>query len=541
MRKTMNQRNGKKFVVSLVLLSSLIIVLSLVGCDKAVETNADIPDNLLPGFQELMETTDDIVHEHDSTYDAVLPVKIYFDNTGSMGGFTINREGKREPELSYVKLIRCLRDMGRMQEAKYYILGEAQQDWIEYEESLYDNFCKEEFYVWWAPNQPGPLSKLCMDDGLDTECINIIFTELAEQKLNNTKLAEQIRKMCEKNRCEVDLYAFKFDFNGLTQVPDPNAASKMLESNVNDERPYYMIVTGPSDYMSGYRKGLRESLENEGLKEEEDYFMATSRISEDYNTITLSDVVFESFASFEEIYQEWDEEKKKNSKEVIDEEEVAANIREKSKNLLQFESTEQIVEDGAETQFAAFYYQMVDGIKKDYDSWRLNFYVPLNDWGDSQTAFTYEYHIYGLESVENGMEQEQGEKDSLKSWVEDTDSRIEMNIEICENFEGDDEVYPAVLYVSCKDKEVKKGHEPRRHEQLILLKVTKEKVSAYEKPEWMTEFDTGNTDEYFVRTFNLNGFYDVLFGGRNRLEEDGMLHDRINYVQIPILLTNLND
>jgi len=187
----------------------------------------------------------------------------------------------------------------------------------------------------------------------------------------------------------------------------------------------------------------------------------------------------------------------------------------------------------------------VEGVSKKQGDWRLNFYIPLNNFGDSKTEYTYEYHIYRLEQAQVESEPEtqtgQQQENLMGNWVEDTKPRVELSMEVRENFERNAQQYPAVLYLSCKDKEVEKNHEAREQELLLLLDIAKEETYFYERPDWIDAFDTGSTDDYFTRTFNLNGFYDVLFGNKNKLSGDGAIHIRSNYVQVPILLTGLKE
>jgi len=527
------------------------IITGLTGCGANEEGTGGLQDVMVPSFQYLLEEEEESpTTVPDSS--AVVPVRIYFDNTGSMEGFTIDQKGERKPCSLYAKLMRCLRDMGRMQTVEYYVLDVNEQDWALYEESLYDNFYSSDFHVWWKSGQPGPLSKLYMDDRIDEEYINIVLTDLAEQNLNNTLLAEQIQKLCNEKDCEADLFAFKFDFNGVTQVPDPNAASGMLEETVHGEKPYYMLITGKSDYMEKYRRELRTLMDDAGMEEGRDYFWATNRTDIQNESLTMSDVVFEPFADYEQIFQEREEKRQKQREEEeggAEDEETGNGLAAYSKNLCRLEDTEQIC---AGIDFAAFYYQKVEGVSKDQSDWRLNFYVPLKDYENPQLKYSYEWHIYKLEQAEpeeeedlagkegSGEEQKAEAETIAGNWVEDTNARIELSTEIYENF-GEDQEHSAVLYLSCKDKEVEKEHEPRAQELLLLIDITKEETFFYERPDWLAGFDTGDTDDYFTRTFNLNGFYDVLFGNKNKISGDGAIHIESHYVQIPIMLFGLKE
>lgn len=539
------RKNKKQYMAwKMILFLGWVFVIGMTGCAGKGEDTETAQDSMLPSFKYLLEEEEKA--SPDIPIDsAVVPVKVYFDNTGSMEGFTIDKDGKRTPCSLYSKLMRCLRDMGRMQTVEYYVLDVNEQDWVLYEESIYDNFYTEGFHVWWKSKQPGPLSKLYMNNRIDDQHINIVLTDLAEQRLNNTQLAEQIQKLCDGKDCEADLFAFKFDFNGVTQVPDPNAASGMLEQVVHGEKPYYMIITGKSDYMQKYRTELKTLLKDSGMKEGEDYFWVTNRFAVQNETLAMTDIVFEPFADYELISTESENNQKTEKikeEESGTDEEAGDELKIYSKNLCRYESTEQLC---PEVEFAAFYYQKVKGVSKKQGDWRLNFYIPLNDWKNPQIEYTYEYRIYKLEQdqteTDTDIKSGRQSENVMGKWVEDTNPRIELSIEVQENFKREDQQYPAVLYLSCKDKEIEKKHEPREQKLLLLIDIVKEEIYFFERPVWLDAFDTGSTDDYFTRTFNLSGFYDVLFGKKNKISNDGAIHIRNNYVQVPILLTGLKE
>lgn len=534
------RKNKKQYLVrKIIFVFCMVVAICLIGCANKEEDIESTQNFLLPSFKYLLEEEEKPSSDIQIN-SAVVPVKIYFDNTGSMEGFTIDKDGKRKPCSLYSKLMRCIRDMGRMQKADYYVLGVNEQDWVLYEESIYDNFYTEGFHVWWKSGQPGPLSKLYMDNRIDDQYVNIVLTDLAEQRLNNTQLAEQIQKLCNEKNCEADLFAFKFNFNGVTQVPDPNAASGMLEQTVHGEKPYYMIITGKSDYMQKYRNELKILLKDAGMKEGQDYFYATNRFTTQNESLTMADIVFEPFADFEQIFMESENNRKAEKTKV--EGSSTDELKTYSKNLCRYENTEQLCPG---IEFEAFYYQKAEGVSKKQGDWRLNFYIPLNDFKNPQMEYTCVYHIYKLkqDQAEADTDTEAGQQPEnvMGNWVEDADARIELSVEVREDFERGNQQYPAVLYLSCKDKTVEKEHEPREQELLLLLDVAKEETYFYERPVWLDEFDTGSTDDYFTRTFNLNGFYDVLFGNKNKISGDGAIHIRSNYAQIPILLTGLKE
>lgn len=518
-------------------------VWSLWGCGKDKEAFSEIEEEPLPSLRDILREDEVIPDQSDVSDNKFPPVRVYFDNTGSMEGFTINSQGKRTPCEDYVKLMRCLRDMGRVRETQYYILDVDLQDWALSETGIYDHFAQSDFHVWWASGQPGPLSKLYMENRIDESCISIVLTDLSEQNFNTTQMAEQIRVLCDQKGCEADLFAFKFDFHGVTQVPDPKAVSGMLEGSVNGKRPYYMVVTGPSKYVEKYVEELKDILSGDGLDEDVEYFSVTSRSDLEYESIHLSDVNFEPFADYDDIYEEINKESEEKGGEEEENESDKADveIENLSRNLQRYENTDGLFEDGEETDLPAFCYQKVRGVGLDDGDWRLNFYIPLNDWDKSRKNYIYQYSTYQLENAEMGLtDQEQQAEAVQSSWIEKANSQIDISMEIYNNYKSPEREYPAVLYVSVKNKNALQKVKPEWREVLLVLDIVQEDIFRPKRPEWLSEFDSGDTGDLFTHTYGLNNFYNVLFGYEDYIEKDGLVHIKNNYIQIPILLTGLD-
>lgn len=517
----------RNFIVTTLCMS---VVWYLTGCAWKQNSENEINNIPYPNYAEVLDDTDEI-HVTEEKNEAVIPAKIYFDNTGSMEGFTRDENGARRPDDRYVKMMRCLRDMGRIQTIENYVLDEKQQEWISYGGSLYEDFVKDGFHIGWYTKQ-GPLSKLYFEDRIDENYVNIVLTDLAEQNMNNTQLAEKIQKLCDEKGCEADLYAFKFLFYGDTQVPNPGSVSGMLNERVEGEKPYYIIMTGPKNYMDKYRKEFKDLLFSAGLEEGEDYFAATSGIDINEDWVDLADVIFADFATFEDIKLESSEKSNEVAEEGEDSSELIAM---KSKNLTVYEDTLQLFSGESPVEIKAFQYERAKGVSSKLGDWRLNFFIPLSDGENPRITYECEYHVYELQESENEGEEET----PIRKWVENPTSRIELVQEKTTEFEGKSEKYPSAVFFSCTDKKVDKKHDPRESEVLLVIKITKEEIYPYVRPEWIEEFDTGETDDYFTRTYNLNGFYDVLFGYKNKRLQDDTIRFSSIYTQIPIIITNL--
>lgn len=524
-------KNSRKILATMlhgmILCIVIVVLLQIIGCgqkkNNEIETKTLLPD-VDKILSQIEKRNEDIQTEND--VEAVLPVKVFMDNTGSMKGYTYNESGKsNSPCKDYRILMRVIRDMGRMQDAKYYVLDGESKDWILYEDDFYENFSRKDLYINW-PYKKGPLTKLYMKKKLDSRSINIVFSDLAEQNLNNTALAENIQEMCNESDCEVDLYAFKFNFNGETQVPDPSASSKMLEKKIdNEKKPFYMIISGPSDMMDQYRQGLRMLLENEDLKVNKDYFIASSKISLDQNKISLDQVKFFPFADFDAIREERDEDKREDGKKE-NTEEKSVNVKKYSKNLSPYEEIKSLFENNQQYEMKAYEYRKVEGVSKDQSDWRLLFHVPLNGKDMSEVSYDYDYQIYTLSNPQG-----ESKKGTKRDWVENEKSGIKVSGNLLKK---DGKFYFSI------SGEVNEKNISSIDTALVKLNIYKNESVIYRIPKWVKKFDTGNTDNYYTKTYNLIGFYCVLFCNGEVIRVNEETEYKTDYVQIPILLTGLD-
>ena len=550
-------KNAVSTIVYFKMIFILLLFISITGCGQSEKDSSVV---LLPEFGNILPSeTENNDGDKEDEPESILPVKLFMDNTGSMTGYTINKYGySQKPCSEFVKLMSSIRDMGMMQKTKYYVLDAETYEWKRYKKSLYNNFSKSNFYIYWpkASKQSGPLTKLYMEELLDSDYINIVMTDLSEQNLNNTALAEQIQKMCTEGGCEADLYAFKFVFNGKTQVPSPDSLSEMLSKNiVNKRKPYYMIITGPKNAMAQYRKGFRESLKNYGLKVGKDYYTVTSRVKLNQEQVVLSDIQFKKPADYDAIDAEHkvkeravaekeitsenesdtdNEIQKENETVWIEEEQKTVNMDALTKNLEEVEDTASLFEKDPKTDMCAFRYSKVEGISKEEFDWRLLFQVPLK--GDQESLeYSYDYQIYTLsekESEERSKEEaeEKAEAEPIQEWVEND----HCGIQVAGSINDSSKAYCfSVSGGGNKTDATEKA-------ALIKLKIVKKETYTYKQPKWLAKFDTGNTNNYYTRTFNLMGFYNVLFCDGRGFGVGEQREVTSTYIQIPILLTELD-
>ena len=525
----------------------LLIVILSTGCSG--RTDKEVDDALVfPEYASLLKTDLVLPQPEESIGEYPLPVRVYMDNTGSMQAFIFNENMECQADPEFVRLMRTIRDMERIfYDTCYYTIQQNEQtgmirDWTEYNGSIYQDFENPEFYFSWKKNSDdgnvnGPLSMLYLDEGrLNPKYINVVMTDLAEQNVNNTYLAQQIQEMCEKNECDAYMLAFQFDYHGEAEVADPNRLNEIISRRVDGSRPYYVIFTGPSQYIGLYMKRFQESLSNMQMYEYRNYFFASSGVAWDQSTLDWENLEIEKSASYDQIKQEVN----------------TGEISGLSKNISQYEETEQLFGDQVDSRLLAFYYAKEDGVSKAQNDWRLNFRVPLKKVESNGTIkYDVQAEYYQLEQIveeeetfsQSSIEGTESDESDSEELAEREEPRLEwkmikkptfdVSIEMVQDDAEEKQKFYAVKLSGKPDKELEKDC------ILMILTVMQEEVIPYKQPDWIDQFDSGTEDDYFQKTYNLAGFYDVLFGHGYLTSKDEKLVSKHVYAEIPILITGL--
>lgn len=500
-----------------------------------------------PDYRELLQA--DIVHSSsvEKEEQAILPVRVYMDNTGSMQAYIFDDDMNCHADPKFVRLMRAFRDMERIfYETSYYTINQNEQtgmvrEWLEYDGSVYQDFEDPEFYFSWKKedadgNLYGPLSMLYLEKGkLDPGYINIVTTDLAEQNVNNTYLAQQIHQLCSDNGCDAYMMAFRFEYHGTAEVPDPDKLNEIIPGRVDGPRPYYVIFTGPSQYMDIYIKRFIKCLEGLQLYEGKDFYLSTSKLEWDDSVMDQETIVFEEAASFDQIIEE---------KET-------GEISGLSKNIRRYEDGEDLFDKETGKGLFAFHYYKDESksIPKEQSDWRLNFQIPLPDTGKDDlieyslskayyTPVQAEEETLPLdENTENGGQNEiastESEQKKLK-WEEIKKPTFDVEIESILEDENDKTPSSYCVRLSGKPDE-----NLEMDCTLMMITITQTERIPYKEPSWVKEFDTGLGEDYFQRTYNLSGFYDILFGSGYFKNRNENLESEHIYAEIPVLITGL--
>lgn len=520
----------------------------LCGCGQKRE---ETEPTVLPEYMQLMEEAPEPIVFSDNG-DHYPAVSFYVDNTGSMERFVYTEEGKYEVDPMYVHFMRSLRDLGRIYDSTYYVIQEENQTadgekkkvrvWKEYEGSVFDNFTTKEFYYSWRKDGyddiNGPLSKLYFEDqSMDNDCINVVLTDLAEQNVNNTQLAEEIQKLCENHQCEAYLFAFKFQYIGNAEVPNPGMVSTTIKGRVDGPRPYYVIVTGPKNYMGQFIKNMKEGLKAEQLIEGVNYYSADNHIELNQSVLSADEVIVVPTADYEQA-----------------KEEIKTGITKLSRNVVRNENPDNWFSDGGQRELLAFQYEKTKGIPKKNSEWWLDMYFPLNDSQNQDISYECRVRTFHVEEPESDKDAAEGESadetdetidenaDGIEetapeeNWVEETVPSVTAKVELVTEYPEQQEESPMAYHMKLTGA----GGKDAPYEQtLAIVTIMRSEARTYEVPAWVQEFDTGTSDDYFQRTYNLEVFYDVLFGYKHKRLEDGTMVFQSKYAEIPVIITDI--
>ena len=342
--------------------------------------------------------------------------------------------------------------------------------------------------------------------------------------------------MCSQNGCDAYMLAFQFDYHGEAEVADPDRINGIISKRIDGPRPYYVIFTGPSQYIDRYMEQFLTFLNYFQLYEDKDFYLAKSKLEWDESVLDKKDIVFQRASSYDEIKQEIQD----------------GEILELSKNICPYDEPEDLFDGNSDNRIFAFYYQKGDGISKKYNDWRLNFQIPVSNSGKN-TAIEYSidqtYYIpvwTEIEKAEDGesmTEQSEGEKigkETLGTETAEPQWKHIENPEFDESIEwvsgNEDNIQQKTVSVKLSGKPDK---ELKTDTVLMILTIIQKEEIVYKKPDWLSNFDTGLGDDYFQKTYNLSGFYDVLFGSGYLTTKNGKLVSSHIYAQIPILITGL--
>ncbi len=532
------------------------------------------PPYEIPGWLAEKEENAQLREESAQKEKKEIQVDFFYDNTQSMDGY-VRDTGLQygQPDGTLVRALAALRNINREYSAAVYTMqpdGSNILRWAEYTDSLYDNFSQKDFYTYTGNlyEGQGPLRSLFFGEGIvNPENINVFVTDLCEQGVNNAELAHHINDtILSQEGYAAAIIAMKLDFNGVPSAPDPDTVNSMSDPNqvVHQERPYYIILTGPYDYLSSYLSDFQENFKE--AVEGEDYFLSVYYPESGVEKVEVQDIRTPGVPEYMEEITE----------DVWDNPEFPVNL-----NL----SVQRIADTDVQQLFAtddyldlfAFRYLSPDNDQNVNKSQRmvLNFFVPIRteEGGTADVSFrvgnaftptgdaevdelleqketlTYSYlRALTQEELDSAWEASPDEEIPDYSWEQlttqlDLDNQIQVTWEkelvragdLLEFGESDllpgyqaqplfseedytDGLEPDTMGIHIQ---VETGSiPPKMAGSTIVFNLPIYAVSLtaqdMDLPAWVEEFDAGDTKDYVGRTYNLDIFYKTLFGLTNR-------------------------
>ncbi len=267
----------KKSIVRCLLSVLLVfsVLVSLSGCNLGGKVELTLPQTVIDLEKKI---------EENSVAVGTTKANLYFDNTQSMYGYICNNI-----ESSSMFTISC-RDLADVIKGynDYTINALFPNDknilkWESIDAYRFNGFTEKDFYTYKGifnekNGEYGPLQTLLDSNTtpVNFDELNVFITDLAEQELNNKRLAEKINDIVlEKENHSVALYCITSMYSGKASVPisgvTEDGKADMLTQKYEGERPFYCLIVGPTIEVVSLCDEFDETLKSSGLAEGSDF------------------------------------------------------------------------------------------------------------------------------------------------------------------------------------------------------------------------------------------------------------------------------
>ena len=218
---------------------------------------------------------------------------IFWSNTISEQGYAQNRNYQLYPPAEFVEFYRAVTrlSVGANYRPRYWILRPNTRgflSWMQVENLSPEN---RDFWITrgtFENQEIGPLTMIYNGDLLDRQNLTIVVTDLEEQGLNMSLLADLIRnKLLTTDDYAAEVIALKLQFNGLNYKPDPYSINNMVESRYSGYKPIYAIVSGPKEAVSLFSKRFYEQTTQFNI----DYKVVTTTQRGTIAPLAITDVI----------------------------------------------------------------------------------------------------------------------------------------------------------------------------------------------------------------------------------------------------------
>lgn len=252
--------------------SALILLLLLILFSACSQTNKRSES----AFGSFIPIPPDIttIDGDDPYQNNVIPpvADIYWDNTLSHIGYASNQNNQMKASGEFVQFYRAIANLstGANYRPKYWTLQPNKNGFLKWTETEYLAPEERKFYVRsgsFENKETGPLTMIYNSDLINPKNLTVVITDLEEQGLNMSLLADLIRnKLLKTDDYAAAVIAIKLPFNGMNYRPDPASLNRMVNVQCNGYKPLYAIISGQQEAVSLFVRRFSEQTEHLDIK-----------------------------------------------------------------------------------------------------------------------------------------------------------------------------------------------------------------------------------------------------------------------------------
>lgn len=197
---------------------------------------------------------------------------IYWDNTLSQVGYAQTKDNKMQPSEEFVQFYRTVTKLsvGANYRPRYWILQPDTKGFLKWTATPQLKPESRSFYTSkgrFEYGEMGPLAMIYNSDLIDVHNVTVVVTDLEEQGLNVTLLADIIRdKLLKIDDYAAALIAVKLPFNGANYRPDPANLNSMIATHYNGEKPLYAIISGQREAVKLFIRRFSKQMEKYSIR-----------------------------------------------------------------------------------------------------------------------------------------------------------------------------------------------------------------------------------------------------------------------------------
>ncbi|MDR3341675.1 MAG: hypothetical protein LBT14_02600 [Treponema sp.] len=195
---------------------------------------------------------------------------IYWSQTLSERGYVQNRMYQMDPPAGFYQFYTAVtKSPGINYVPKYWILKPDTGGflrWTEVERLNPDQpsfWVQDGAYSGTFEHGEGPLMMIYKNNLIDPQHLTIVITDLEEQGLNMTLLADYIRdRLLKTADYAAAVIAQKIPFNGVNYKPSTERFNDMPGTGYNGDKPLYVIASGPKETVSLFLRRFSDQAAN---------------------------------------------------------------------------------------------------------------------------------------------------------------------------------------------------------------------------------------------------------------------------------------